>query len=119
MKNAQLFKASFNRDNLFYEVRAKKDALKQIVRHAIRNVGRRGIVYCLSRKKVEEISKGMAQKVQFVSCVLHNPKLLILDEPFSGFDPVNADLIKDLILSSTNFCCSKEFLNVSMTTPAP
>ena len=51
-----------------------------------------------ARKKVEEISKGMAQKVQFVSCVLHNPKLLILDEPFSGFDPVNADLNKDLIL---------------------
>jgi ABC-2 type transport system ATP-binding protein len=51
-----------------------------------------------ARKKVEEISKGMAQKVQFVSCVLHNPKLLILDEPFSGFDPVNADLIKDLIM---------------------
>ena len=51
-----------------------------------------------ARKKVEEISKGMAQKVQFVSCVLHNPKLLILDEPFSWFDPVNADLIKDLIL---------------------
>ena len=51
-----------------------------------------------ARKKVEEISKGMAQKVQFVSCVLHNPKLLILDEPFSGFDPVHADLIKDLIL---------------------
>ncbi|MFN5595842.1 MAG: ABC transporter ATP-binding protein [Bacteroidota bacterium] len=51
-----------------------------------------------ARKKVEEISKGMAQKVQFVSCVLHNPKLLILDEPFSGFDPVTADLIKDLIL---------------------
>ena len=51
-----------------------------------------------ARKKVEETSKGMAQKVQFVSCVLHNPKLLILDEPFSGFDPVNADLIKDLIL---------------------
>lgn len=51
-----------------------------------------------ARKKVEEISKGMAQKVQFVSCVLHSPKLLILDEPFSGFDPVNADLIKDLIL---------------------
>jgi ABC-2 type transport system ATP-binding protein len=51
-----------------------------------------------ARKKVEEISKGMAQKVQFVSCVLHNPKLLILDEPFSGFDPVNAELIKNEIL---------------------
>jgi ATP-dependent DNA helicase RecQ len=57
MKNAQLFKASFNRDNLFYEVRAKKDALKQIVRHAKRNVGKSGIIYCLSRKKVEEISE--------------------------------------------------------------
>ena len=45
MKNAQLFKASFNRDNLFYEVRAKKDALKQIVRHAKRNTGKSGIVY--------------------------------------------------------------------------
>ena len=41
-------------------------------------------------KKVEELSKGMAQKVQFITTVVHNPKLLILDEPFSGFDPVNA-----------------------------
>lgn len=56
----------------------------------------------LGKKKVEEISKGMAQKVQFVSCVLHNPQLLILDEPFSGFDPVNADLIKDLIIELRN-----------------
>ncbi len=44
----------------------------------------------------------MSQKVQFVSCVLHNPQLLILDEPFSGFDPVNADLIKDLIIELKN-----------------
>jgi ABC-2 type transport system ATP-binding protein len=49
-------------------------------------------------KKIEELSKGMAQKVQFVVCVLHQPKLLILDEPFSGFDPVNANLIKDEII---------------------
>lgn len=49
-------------------------------------------------KKIEELSKGMAQKVQFVVCVLHRPKLLIFDEPFSGFDPVNANLIKDEIL---------------------
>jgi ABC-2 type transport system ATP-binding protein len=49
-------------------------------------------------KKIEELSKGMAQKVQFVVCVLHQPKLLIFDEPFSGFDPVNANLIKDEIL---------------------
>jgi ABC-2 type transport system ATP-binding protein len=49
-------------------------------------------------KKIEELSKGMAQKIQFVVCVLHQPKLLIFDEPFSGFDPVNANLIKDEIL---------------------
>jgi ABC-2 type transport system ATP-binding protein len=49
-------------------------------------------------KKIEELSKGMAQKVQFVVCVLHKPKLLIFDEPFSGFDPVNANVIKDEIL---------------------
>ena len=49
-------------------------------------------------KKIEELSKGMTQKVQFVVCILHKPKLLIFDEPFSGFDPVNANVIKDEIL---------------------
>ena len=49
-------------------------------------------------KKVEDLSKGMAQKIQFISTVMHEPKLIILDEPFSGFDPVNANLIKDEIL---------------------
>lgn len=49
-------------------------------------------------KKIQELSKGMAQKVQFIVTVLHEPKLLILDEPFSGFDPVNANLIKDEII---------------------
>jgi len=49
-------------------------------------------------KKVEELSKGMAQKVQFITTVLHEPKLLILDEPFSGFDPINTNLIKKEIL---------------------
>ena len=49
-------------------------------------------------KKIQELSKGMAQKVQFVVTVLHEPKLLIFDEPFSGFDPINASLIKDEIL---------------------
>ncbi len=50
-------------------------------------------------KKVEELSKGMQQKVQFVTTVLHEPELLILDEPFSGFDPINAELIKDEFLA--------------------
>lgn len=49
-------------------------------------------------KKIEELSKGQAQKIQFVVTVMHNPKLLIFDEPFSGFDPINANLIKDEIL---------------------
>ena len=50
-------------------------------------------------KKVEELSKGMAQKVQFIVTVLHNPKLLIFDEPFSGFDPINANLLKNEMLA--------------------
>lgn len=50
------------------------------------------------KKKLSELSKGMAQKIQFVVTVLHQPKLLILDEPFSGFDPVNANLVKDQII---------------------
>jgi ABC-2 type transport system ATP-binding protein len=49
-------------------------------------------------KKIEDLSKGMAQKIQFISTVIHNPPLLILDEPFSGFDPVNAEIIKNEIL---------------------
>lgn len=49
-------------------------------------------------KKVEELSKGMAQKIQFVTTVLHEPKLLILDEPFSGFDPINVELIRSELM---------------------
>ena len=49
-------------------------------------------------KTVEDLSKGMAQKVQFITTVLHRPKLLIFDEPFSGFDPINANIIKDEII---------------------
>ncbi len=52
--------------------------------------------YC--EKKVEELSKGMAQKLQFITTILHSPELLILDEPFSGLDPVNIELVKDIIL---------------------
>jgi ABC-2 type transport system ATP-binding protein len=49
-------------------------------------------------KSIEDLSKGMQQKIQFVATVMHEPKLIILDEPFSGFDPINANLIKDEIL---------------------
>ncbi|MFY9592556.1 MAG: ATP-binding cassette domain-containing protein, partial [Bacteroidales bacterium] len=53
-------------------------------------------------KKVEELSKGMQQKVQFIITVLHKPKLLIFDEPFSGFDPINTKMLKDEILNLRN-----------------
>lgn len=49
-------------------------------------------------RKIEELSKGNQQKIQFISAVIHNPELLILDEPFSGFDPINQQLVKDVIL---------------------
>ncbi len=60
MVDANVFKSSFNRDNLFYEVRPKKDALKQIVQYALNNKGKSGIIYCLSRKKVEQIAETLS-----------------------------------------------------------
>jgi ATP-dependent DNA helicase RecQ len=59
MNNAVLFKSSFNRPNLFYEVRAKRNVIKEIVRYAKQNLGKSGIVYCLSRKKVEEVAEAL------------------------------------------------------------
>ena len=53
-------------------------------------------------KKIEDLSKGMAQKIQFIATVIHEPRLLILDEPFSGFDPVNAAMLKNEILELKN-----------------
>ncbi len=53
-----------------------------------------------SQKKVEDLSKGMQQKVQFISALLHDPELLILDEPFSGLDPVNAQVMKDVVVEA-------------------
>lgn len=57
-------------------------------------------------KKVEDLSKGMAQKIQFISTVMHEPRLIILDEPFSGFDPVNAQLITEEILELRERGCT-------------
>ncbi|WP_194776106.1 ABC transporter ATP-binding protein [Pararhodonellum marinum] len=59
---------------------------------------RRLDIHSWKEKKIEDLSKGMAQKIQFISTVIHSPEILILDEPFSGFDPVNAELIKNEIL---------------------
>jgi ABC-2 type transport system ATP-binding protein len=54
------------------------------------------------QRKVEELSKGNQQKVQFIISVLHNPELLILDEPFAGFDPINQDLLKEILIDLKN-----------------
>lgn len=62
-------------------------------------------------KKIEELSKGMQQKIQFIATIIHQPKLIILDEPFSGFDPVNAELIKNEILNLKN-----EGVNIILST---
>jgi ABC-2 type transport system ATP-binding protein len=67
-------------------------------------------------KKVEDLSKGMAQKVQFISTVMHEPKLIILDEPFSGFDPVNAQLITREILELKEKGCTIIFSTHRMET---
>ncbi|MCM1349242.1 MAG: ATP-binding cassette domain-containing protein, partial [Firmicutes bacterium] len=66
--------------------------------HSLREWFERFEISSWWNRKVEELSKGMAQKVQFIVTVLHNPKLLIFDEPFSGFDPINANLLRDEIL---------------------
>ena len=65
-------------------------------------------------KKVNELSKGMQQKVQFIATVLHEPKLLIFDEPFSGFDPLNTNLLKNEILELRNKGCSVIFSTHNM-----
>ncbi|MBT1704677.1 ABC transporter ATP-binding protein [Chryseosolibacter indicus] len=67
-------------------------------------------------KKVEDLSKGMAQKVQFISTIMHEPRLIILDEPFSGFDPVNAQLITDEILQLKEKGCTIIFSTHRMET---
>ncbi len=66
------------------------------------------------KKKVEELSKGMAQKVQFIVTILHEPELLILDEPFSGFDPINANIIKEEILNLKSKGCTIIFSTHNM-----
>jgi len=72
---------------------SKKDALKKL-----RYWFEKFEIQAWWDKKVEELSKGMAQKVQFITTILHEPKLLIFDEPFSGFDPINANILKQEIL---------------------
>jgi len=70
-----------------------KEALNE-ANHWLNKMGAKG----WETKKVEELSKGMQQKIQFISTIVHSPDLVILDEPFSGFDPVNTELLKNVIL---------------------
>ena len=76
-----------------------KGMTKQEAEHRLRHWFERLNIATWWDRKVEDLSKGMAQKVQFISTVVHEPKLLIFDEPFSGFDPINANLLKDEILA--------------------
>ncbi|MCB0578607.1 MAG: ATP-binding cassette domain-containing protein [Phaeodactylibacter sp.] len=83
-------------EHLLYLARLKglsKEQAKEQIRHWFEKFG----IEDWWNKKVEELSKGMQQKIQFIATVVHRPKLLILDEPFSGLDPVNTNLIKDEI----------------------
>ncbi len=83
-------------DHLMYLARLKglsKDEAKNEIDHWFEKFG----IEDWWNKKVEELSKGMQQKIQFIATIIHKPKLLILDEPFSGLDPINTNLIKDEI----------------------
>ena len=75
-----------------------KGLTKQGAEHRLRRWFERLSIADWWERKVEDLSKGMAQKVQFIATVVHEPKLLIFDEPFSGFDPINANLLKEEIL---------------------
>lgn len=72
----------------------RANAAKMKVRHWMEKLD----IAAWKEKRIEDLSKGMAQKIQFIATVIHEPELLILDEPFSGFDPVNAELIKNEII---------------------
>ncbi len=76
-----------------------KGLSKQEATNKLRQWGKKFEVDTWWGKKVEDLSKGMQQKIQFIATVLHEPNLIILDEPFSGFDPINVNLIKDEILN--------------------
>ncbi|QDH77982.1 ABC transporter ATP-binding protein [Echinicola soli] len=93
-----LYKRMKVRDQLIYFAR-----LKGLSGHEARTkVGgwlKKLDIQAWSEKKIEDLSKGMAQKVQFIATVIHDPEILILDEPFSGFDPVNAEIIKNEMLT--------------------
>jgi ABC-2 type transport system ATP-binding protein len=92
-----LYKKMQVEEHLFYLARLKGVPSKE-AKVRIKHWLERFDLMKWRKKKVEELSKGMQQKVQFIATVLHRPRLVILDEPFSGFDPVNAEIVKEEIL---------------------
>ena len=92
-------------EHLLYLARLK-GLSKQVATEKLKFWGKKFEVDTWWGKKVEDLSKGMQQKIQFIATVLHNPRLIILDEPFSGFDPINANLIKDEILNLREKGCT-------------
>lgn len=96
-----LYRKSRVEDVILYFARLKGmglQAAKESMNHWLKKLEVEG----LARRKIEELSKGNQQKIQFIASVVHSPKILILDEPFSGFDPINQDLIKNVILGLTS-----------------
>ena len=85
------------KDQLMYLGRLKGMSKQQVVSEMDHWLKRFNVTE-YANKKVEELSKGNQQKIQFIAAVLHKPKLLILDEPFSGLDPINVELLKRLLL---------------------
>jgi ABC-2 type transport system ATP-binding protein len=93
-----LYKKSRVLDTLLYFAGLKNMNKKSAITESIKWLSKLGIEN-YKNKKIEELSKGNQQKVQFIASVVHNPKLLIFDEPFGGFDPINQQIIKDILLS--------------------
>ncbi len=84
-------------EQLVYFAQLKGVSKKEAVKRAkiwLKELGAAG----WENKKIQELSKGMQQKVQFISTILHNPEVMILDEPFSGFDPINTELLKNIVI---------------------
>lgn len=100
-----LYKKMTVNDVLLYLGRLKGVGTADLRRAIAAWLDRLGLPGCGTRT-VEDLSKGMQQKVQFIATVLHDPKLLILDEPFSGLDPVSADLLKDAVLELRRGGCT-------------
>lgn len=92
-----LYKKMKVKDHLIYLARLKGMSRPEAI-SSIKHWLEKLDIMSWANKKVEDLSKGMQQKIQFIATVVHDPALIILDEPFSGFDPVNAHLIKDEIL---------------------